>query len=212
MLIATRPRFDVESGRPARFSEKYTVQEAIDHSTCYAGKVDLFEDYITTWFIKRVEQIGKTQLNTLVVLPAIFSVCEILGQFETGQSGAGNVSPNIKRTLTRLYKPIEDKSGTPGQAKKIADYLYDNLRNGLVHDGSARKGVYVFTGDIVKFMIQEDKDGNLIQVTINTMDLFYKLRKYFRSYIDIIEQGEASDEALVFDKKFNDIFCYLKKA
>ncbi len=211
MLIATRPRFDMLTGRPARFSGKYTVQEAINHSTEYMGKVDLFEDYFTTWFVERVEQIGKTQLNTLVVLPIVFSMCEIIGQFETGKSGSKNVATNMKRTLAALYQSIEARSGKPGHAEKIAEYLYNNLRNGLVHDGSARKGVYVFTGDIIEFTSQEDSNGNFIQVTVNTMDLFYKLRKHFHSYIDMLRMSEGTGKATLFEKKFNEIFSYLKK-
>jgi len=211
MIIATKPLFDPESGRPARFSNKYTVEEAMKLSADYSGKVDLIEDYMNSWFISRVEQIGKIQANTLVVLPTIFSVCEVIGQFETGNSGSGNVASNIKHTLTKLYLPIEHRVGSTVSAEKVADYLYKNLRNGLVHDGSARNGIIISTGDMVEHMSQEDNNGSYSLIAVNTMQLFRKLRSYFDKYVASLRGDVDSMEASRFVEKFDEIFVHLKE-
>jgi hypothetical protein len=102
-MISFKTYYDSHSGRVARFSKNYSVRKAVQVSTTFEGRVKLFEDYYSGWFLIPLEK-NLREGTALITTTVLFSLCDVMEQFKRGQQSENNTTAEfVKSVLTDIY-------------------------------------------------------------------------------------------------------------
>ncbi|MEK7597998.1 MAG: hypothetical protein AAB441_05125 [Patescibacteria group bacterium] len=207
-MISFKPYYDVHTGRRARFSKSYTVEEARKLVKNFEGKINLFEDYYFGWYLKPLKQ--NLREGTLLITTAILlSFCEVLEQFQKGENSNFKTNEFVKTYLKRIYrkniKKIDEKI-----IEKIVDKIYNTLRNGLHHDLTTR-GVNIIISDGVK-IVYEKNDVDIVKLWFNPLHFLDIVTKEFLKYTKKLRDKSYGTLRSNFEKIFDKFFTfYLSK-
>src|ERR1700733_13629016 len=130
-MISLKPFFDTHSGEPASFSPKYTAEQAASMIATREGRIDLFHDFYSGWYLNPLQKMVHTEVEALIALSSLLSLCDVIEQFERGERSTPSTTGEfVKAALRDIYAENISNSPNPQILEVIVEKLYKSLRNG----------------------------------------------------------------------------------
>lgn len=210
-MISYKKYYDTHSRRRARFSKKYSAEEALKLSKSIDGKIKLFEDYYRGWFLVPLKKTLR-EGTALIATSVLFSFCDVIEQFKRGEkSNAKTTGEFTKKILRNIYEnKIFKKSTSEIMTKTIDSFIetiYTTLRNGLHHDLSTRN-INIQLSKSLATMYSLDKDNNIKELWFNPSHFLNAVEDEFDEYANQLRQKTNAASILNFERMFYQFFVF----
>ena len=159
-----------------------------------------YEDYVDTWFFRRVVRLVDSAKSREERLETGYAVLHlVVGFFEPYERFRSGKRPKSRKAFKRGFQRIFSQA-TPapprGALEAVADRMYKDVRCGLFHQ--------LHTGADILLMEAEDRgpifvhssaSGDIDIIWINPWMFFERVWAAFKDYVDILKNSTHPDSA-----------------
>ena len=199
-------------------SPRHTLRDW-NNSPTLGTKIDIFEARVADWTLAVAQRLVDTDRAAgFATLAIVASYFEMIIQYRDGAPGKGASKATFQKGIAWVF-PSLSMYGDHA-AREIADAVYDEVRNGLYHDGATRSKVRISNsfacplagvmrghpktitlGSSVEIAIPSTQDS-VATVDVNPRQFVAALSNHFSSYLAELRDPANDELRANFERRF----------
>jgi hypothetical protein len=185
-------------------SQNFTTDKINPEKATIDDFIDVYEDRVFGWFIQYADKLRHDAHSGYAILSILLTLVEGQAIFLTGETSNNRSKEWFSKGLRDIFP---EPKVTDESWKKLSNFLYDQLRCGLFHQGISKTNIIITTnlhGDkAFVIVIKEDKDTGEMMAAINPHTLIDGFSQYFQEYFKEIRNPKNAEKREKFLKGCN---------